>query len=174
MGILTRGFLIGVGLVVCVGADVSTQASMSAAQARASFLYNCVMFIEWPGVGPGGDITIGVVGDAPVSALMADMQGRKVNGRTMRIRTVKPADDPRDTQVLFLGEELRDADPLLARTNNLAILTVSERDDFTRRGGVVRLFTEDNRMRFEINMTRADHVGLRVSAKMLGLAKIVR
>jgi hypothetical protein len=166
--------LICLALLTCFAADAVTQSPMSAVQARASFLYNCVMFIEWPGAAASGDVTIGVAGDAPVSTLMAEMQGRKVNGRTMRVRTIKAAEDPRDVQVLFIGDELRDVDTLLARTNHAAVLTVSERDDFTRRGGVVRLYTEDSRMRFEINMTQAEQVGLRVSAKMLGLAKIVR
>jgi hypothetical protein len=173
MAVLNRRVLACLGAVICLGADVLTQSPMSAAQARASFLYNCVMFIEWPG-GATGEVVIGIAGDAPVSALMAEMQGRKVNGRTMRVKTVKPADDPREVQVLFVGDELREVDALLARTHGAAVLTVSERDDFTRRGGVVRLYTEDNRMRFEINMTQADQAGLRVSAKMLGLAKIVR
>jgi hypothetical protein len=174
MAVLNRRLLTCFGLLACFSADAFTQTAMSAAQARASFLYNCVMFIEWPGTAASGDVTIGVAGDAPVSALMAEMQGRKVNGRTMRVRTIKAAEDPRDVQVLFIGDEIREVDSLLARTSNAAVLTVSERDDFTRRGGVVRLYTEDSRIRFEINMTQAEQAGLRVSAKMLGLAKIVR
>ncbi len=42
------------------------------------------------------------------------------------------------------------------------------------RGGVIRLYTEQDWLRFEINMTTAERPGLKVSANMLGLAKIVR
>ena len=42
------------------------------------------------------------------------------------------------------------------------------------RGGVIRPYTEQDWLRFEINMTRAEPAGLKVSANMLGLAKIVR
>ena len=169
---MPRGALLLVlALLAAAPSAVLAQAPMSAAQARAGFLYNCAMFVQWPD--SAEEMVVGIAGDGSVSALLADMQGRKVNGRTMRVRAIKPGDDPRGVQILFVGDEVKEIDGLLARADG-AVLTVSERDDFTRRGGVVRLYTEDNRLRFEINMTRAEHAGLRVSAKMLGLAKIVR
>jgi len=38
----------------------------------------------------------------------------------------------------------------------------------------VRVYTDQDRRRFEINMTRVELAGLRVSATMLSLARIVR
>jgi hypothetical protein len=152
------------------------QEPLTEAQARAGFLYNCAMFIEWPtssGLDAGENV-IGVIGAPAVIALLVDMQGRKVNGRTLRIRALRPGDDPRGLQILFVGVDPRAAQGVLDRIGDAPIVTVGEHDDFTAKGGVVRLYTEQDRLRFEINMTRAEQEGLRVSAKMLGLAKIVR
>ena len=154
---------------------VAGQSPLTDAQAKAGFLYNCAMFIDWPdGAVHGGEIIVGVAGDDAVVALIADMQGRKVNGRVLRVKAVRPNDDPHDLQILFLGDDVRAFAAILARVGDAPILTIGEQDDFTSKGGVVRLYTEQERLRFEINMTRAEKAGLRVSAKMLGLAKIVR
>jgi preprotein translocase subunit Sec61beta len=52
------------------------------------------------------------------------------------------------------------------------VLTVGESEAFARQGGMIRFFEEDNRLRFEINPTAAEKVGLRISSKLLKLARI--
>ena len=55
------------------------------------------------------------------------------------------------------------------------VMTVGESDDFTSTaGGVARLYTEDSRIRIEINRTAADKAGLHISSKLLKLARIVQ
>jgi hypothetical protein len=180
MAILTAHRTVIAGLLasaVIVGAlrGDAAQSPLTDAQAKAGFLYNCAMFIEWPeGAVRGGEIVVGVAGDDAVVTLISDMQGRKVNGRVIRVKAVRPNDDPHDLQILFLGDDLHGSYALLARIGDAPILTIGEQADFTSKGGVIRLYTEQERLRFEINMTRAERAGLRVSAKMLGLARIVR
>jgi opacity protein-like surface antigen len=167
--------VLAVVLIANVASAVAAQQPLTEAQARAGFLYNCAMFIEWPTTAiEGGELVIGVVGAGPVISLMNDMQGRKVNGRVIRIRSLKPTDDLHGVNIVFLGGDARSTLALLARIGDAPVLTVGEQDDFTAKGGVVRLYTDQDRLRFEINMTRAEQEGLKVSAKMLGLAKIVR
>ena len=55
-----------------------------------------------------------------------------------------------------------------------SILTVGDGEDFARGGGVIGLFIEDGRMRFAINSDAAQRAGLRLSSKLLSLAKIVK
>jgi hypothetical protein len=150
--------------------------ALTEAQAKAGFLYNCAMFVAWPAAASSRDeVVIGVLGDDAVSAIVADMQGQKVNGRTLRVLPVSSLDRLDGFHILFVaGDNARANRDLVARIGSAPILTVGETDNFTAAGGVVRLFTDQGRLRFEINMTRAEGAGLRVSAKMLGLARIVR
>ena len=55
-----------------------------------------------------------------------------------------------------------------------AVLTVGESARFTKLGGIIRLYKENEKLRFEINVSRAQLAGLRISSKMLGLAKITK
>jgi hypothetical protein len=47
-------------------------------------------------------------------------------------------------------------------------------DGFAAQGGVVNFKLEDGKIRFEINAAAAGQQGLRVSSKLLSVAKIVR
>jgi hypothetical protein len=55
-----------------------------------------------------------------------------------------------------------------------AVLTVGEGDDFMAVGGIVRLFAEDNKLRFEISPGAVRRAGLKVSAKLMQLARVYR
>lgn len=146
------------------------------AEAKAGFLYNCALFVEWSRSTLAADVlVIGIFGDEAVSKLAKDMQGQSVNGRTIIVQAVPALDQLPSVHVLFVaGSDPDKARAVLARVRSAPVLTVGEHDSFTSDGGIVRLFTDDGRLRFEIDMTHAENAGLRVSAKMLGLAKIVR
>jgi hypothetical protein len=173
--LLVTVVLVGMGTALPAPAAAS-QKALTEAQAKAGFLYNCAMFVSWPSAAEsGGELVIGVIGDDAVAAVVKDMQGQKVNGRTLRVAPVRSHDQLDQYHILFVaGDDDRSAKSVLAKIGDASVLTVGESGDFTSDGGVMRLYMDQGRLRFEINMTRVEGSGLRVSAKMLGLAKIVR
>ena len=52
------------------------------------------------------------------------------------------------------------------------LLTVSDIKGFAAAGGVIELFAEDGKMRFEINTRAAQRAGLRISSQLLKLARV--
>ena len=54
------------------------------------------------------------------------------------------------------------------------VLTVSDGKGFAQTGGIIELFIEDGRMRFAINLDAMEQTGVRLSSRLLGLAKVVR
>jgi hypothetical protein len=151
------------------------QPALTDAQVKAGFIYNCAMFIEWPeGGAPTGELRVGVVGADRVAWQLTEMQGRRVNGRALKAKAARADDDPTQFQILFVGDDPRNTQSLLTRVGDAPVVTIGENGEFTARGGVIRLFTQQDRLKFEVNVGRAERSGLRLSAKMLGLAKIVR
>ena len=49
-----------------------------------------------------------------------------------------------------------------------------KREDFLNNGSMVGLVNTDNRISFEINQQLAEDAGLKVSSRLLSLAKVVR
>jgi hypothetical protein len=54
-----------------------------------------------------------------------------------------------------------------------SILTVGEHSSFIRLGGMVSFFSEENKIRFQVNPVAAKNCGLVISSKLLRVAEIV-
>jgi hypothetical protein len=54
------------------------------------------------------------------------------------------------------------------------VVTVSEIDNFARRGGIINFYRDGNKVRFEIDPTVAGKNGLKISSQLLNLGKIVK
>ena len=62
---------------------------------------------------------------------------------------------------------------LLTDLKGSSTLTVGETKGFADLGGVINLVVEENKLRFEINLGAARQTRLKLSSKLLALAKIV-
>jgi hypothetical protein len=60
---------------------------------------------------------------------------------------------------------------ILASLKTAPVLTIGEADDFLGSGGIIRFCLEGNKVRFEINREAAESAKLRISAKLLLLAR---
>jgi len=54
-----------------------------------------------------------------------------------------------------------------------SVLTVGESERFVQEGGMIGFLLEDNKIRFEINLDAAVHARLKVSSRLLAIAKTV-
>jgi hypothetical protein len=180
MGILTRAALFAAALLL-LGAPAAVTApaggAVGEAQAKAALLYNFATFVDWPPAPPSGNpaaLVIGVAGDAAVLEALGPLQGTKIGARTIVAREVQPDDDPRACQVLFLASpDDRATTALMGRIGEAPVLTVGDSDGFTDIGGIVRVYFEHGRLRFEISRRNAQRARLHISAKLLGLARVV-
>jgi hypothetical protein len=83
-------------------------------------------------------------------------------------------DEARSCNILFVGRgQAGRADQLLAAVRNSHVLTVGDSTDFLARGGVVTFVTEGDRVRFDVNVTEAQKAGLRISSRLLRVARRV-
>ena len=134
-----------------------------------------LVMIEWPAASAGEPLLIGVLGDELFSVALRQLDGRIANGRQIVVKAVDESDDLASSSILYIGlRDDRSAAAALARVARSPVLTVGERARFTQNGGIVRLYTEASRLRFEINLSRSRQIDLRISSKLLGLAKIVK
>jgi hypothetical protein len=147
-------------------------------QIKAAFVYNFLQFVRWPDDAfkhEKSPIVIAVIdNDAFFDAVRGAVRAKTVNGRAVEvIRFTAPAEFP-ECHLLFVGavaDRDRTAD-LLRRSGGKPVLSVGEGEAFTRAGGVIRFFTEANRMRFEVSLNAARRQRLELSAKLLKLARI--
>jgi hypothetical protein len=63
--------------------------------------------------------------------------------------------------------------PGVLRAAGPGVLTVGEGEGFIRDGGMIAFVIEDNRVRFAINQAVAENAGLKLSSKLLSVAKAI-
>jgi len=147
-------------------------------EVKAAFLFNFARFVEWPAkalVRNGDPIVIGIVGDDPFGdALLQIAKEQTAQGRKIEIRYYKADEDCSASHLLFLSRSVAaQTEEILQRLQGRPILTVSEKEGFVRQGGVIEFALVEKTVRFDINATIAMQVGLKVSSKLLAVARSV-
>ena len=161
-------------LASAAGADEPTQEY----RVKAAFIFNFMQFVEWPQGTFGSDkdpFIVGVVGQDPFNgALEQAMAGKTIRARSIIVRHFASADQVEPCQLLFVSSSEDDSvgNVMKNKVGSLAVLTIGESDAFRVAGGIIRFYSEDNKVRFEIDPQAAEHAHLKISSKLLKLARI--
>jgi hypothetical protein len=151
-------------------ATVNTQNVSLEYQVKAAYLFNFTKFVDWPeeAMPQGTPLTICVASRSPFGpALEETIRDELVGSRPLTTRVVR---DAAGCHVLFVPEGVTAA-PLLRDARTRPILTVGESDDFLAEGGMVNFVMQDGKVRFEISQDAATGAGLRISSRLLRLAR---
>lgn len=163
-------------VVTSRGALQAADQPVSEYQVKAAFLLNFTKFVDWPpAVLPddGSPISICILGNDPFGrALDSIIEGETVNARKLVIQRLHRAPAARTCHVLFVPKSEKDVPHLLAGLDP-GILTVGEGDSFLREGGMIAFVVESRRVRFDINQKKAESAALKVSSKLLSVARTV-
>jgi hypothetical protein len=178
---LFKKFAVFFEVIVLLGPACGVSRAQSVASSeyeiKAAFLFNFAKFVEWPPevfTDTDGSFVIGILGSDPFGPALEQTIGEKtVKGTAIRIERFHGLENLRPCQILFIGESERANLPVtLKKIEDRCILTVSDMADFARLGGMIQLYTENNKVRFIIHAQAAEQAGLKLSAKLLALAKI--
>lgn len=158
---------------------MGAQAQVSEAELRASFILGFAKFVTWPAEALSanpGELVFCLLGskDALYDAL-SEKQGKQVQQLTVRFRHVARGADLKACQVLvFADSEEAQSETVLRRLAGLPVLTINGTGRFLEAGGNIGLFTENDKLRFDINLAAARQSGLTVSSNLLKLARTVK
>jgi len=146
---------------------------------KALFLYNFGSYAEWPPGAFSNDqspFIIGVLGSAPINDTLNQIAAAKtIGGRKIVIEQFASVDEFKPCEILFIargvaGPERRAA---IEAMKTRPVLTVGESPEFAGEGGCVDFYVEANKIRLEINTTAVRQRQLKLSSKLLAMARIV-
>lgn len=152
----------------------------SAYEVKAEFIERFTRFAVWPeSVFASADsaFVVCVWGSSPLATQLERVVARgKVKDRPARLLHVEQSDTLDSCHILFVAVEDRAAvRSVMARTRGKPILSVADQPGFAEAGVLINLIIDDDgAVRFEINREVANESGLRISAKLMRLARIVR
>jgi hypothetical protein len=162
---------------LAAGAAKAQTAAATEYEVKAAYLLNFARYVEWPAdVLPATSaLDIVIVGDDPFGrSLEAALQGKTVNGHSVRLRHLHWDAVLSSYQIVFIStSEEAHLDQILRYLGHSSVLTVSDIDRFSLRGGVIELVMVGNRVRFDINREPAIAARLGISSKLLTVARAV-
>jgi hypothetical protein len=176
MSLLIWRSLTAIALVALGGWLRAAVAQTIEPDVKAAFIYNFTKFIEWPLAAiPPDRFRICTVGDARVaSALATIIEGESAGGRPLVHEQPKTADDARRCQILYIGSgDAERGARLLAAVRQAPVLSAGEGAGFAERGGGIGFVVEHDRVRFDINLRAVERPGLKVSSRLLRIARKV-
>jgi hypothetical protein len=146
---------------------------------KAAMLYNLTQFVEWPASAypdPQAPVLLCILGRDPFGSLLTStVLKQTVNGRPVSIRHPQNDKEVRGCHILYISSsERKTIAHIYSNLNGSNALTVGEMTQFATQGGMIQFSLEDQQVRFDINLDAASRAGLKISAKLLMLARIVK
>ncbi len=147
-------------------------------EVKAAFLYNFAKFIAWPDksfADPGAPFAFCVLGADPFGRTLDDaLQGKTIGSHPVTLARLQDATEARRCQMVFVSSsESRRLPEIEDRLRGASVLLVGDFPGFADAGGALQFIIEDNRVRFLINTDAAQRAGLRLSSKLLSVARVV-
>jgi hypothetical protein len=143
---------------------------------KAAFLYNFAKFAEWSALPSGAPLVVCIVGDDAIAAALVDtVRGQNINGHRLDVLRSPDGATWGGCNLLFVAAvEAQRSIGALSVIRKQPVLTVSDGKGFAQAGGIIEFYVDGGLMRFEINVDSAERSGLRLSSRLLGLAKVIR
>ena len=165
-------------MVLLAGAAHAESPTAGEYQVKAAFLYNFAKFVEWPPStfpDASAPLRICVFGPDPFGQELRTITNEKtVKGRRLQVDQVVDMQLARTCQILFIAaSEKSQLKRIFEDLRGTFVLTVGDTKGFADCGGVINFVLENNRVQFEVNRKAAEQAGLKISSKLLSVAKLV-
>lgn len=139
---------------------------------KAAYLLNFAGYVEWPNL-KNKSVRICVYGENPFKASTIAVLVKEKSGQIdVHFTYPRQLAQLAECNILYLASsEQGDFDRIIASLHNAPVLTVSDIADDFPSGVMINLLFESNRLAFEVRMDPILESKLRISSKLLKLAK---
>ncbi len=146
-------------------------------EVKAAFIHNFTQFIDWPSAvfeAEDSPLRIGILGKGPIDNPLMNLNGKKVQKRSLEVSRIRNLNTVSQYHVIFVNpSEDRRVGSILRTLKGTGILTIGDMAGFAERCGVINFYLKSGKVRFEINIEASQREKLKISSKLLHLARIV-
>lgn len=159
-------------------AQAQARLEASEASVKAVFLFKFPGYIEWPATAftsATAPFTFGVMGQEDVAAELERLvAGKQWSGHPMAVKRVNGDNNIAGLHVLFVGRGAAERTGAVVRAAQLpGLLLVTENEKGLAYGAAINFVLHEDRVGFEVAPEAAEKNGLRISSRMLAVARRV-
>jgi hypothetical protein len=156
----------------------SQQSSAAEYRNKANFLATFPSFVDSPDrafASVQSPFLLCVRGDFSFGTSLAELaRGASPHGRRIEVRWVRKDQELRNCHIAFVSRsESKRYAKLLQVLEGADVLTVGETEGFLGAGGAISFLSEHETLQFEVNLIAADTAHLKISSRLLALARHV-
>lgn len=143
---------------------------------RANIIYHFTKYVNWPEYISSADFVIGVLGDAAVKAeLVKVTEGKSFGSHKIVVKSFSSSESTYACNILFISEAKSSSlKKVLAMTEGLSILIVTEEKGMSSKGSCINFVVEDNKTKLEFNAGNIIKRNLKIANELLALGTIVK
>lgn len=148
-------------------------------QVKAAFVFNFAKFVEWPTQSfqdEKSSLNLCIAGQDKVEAALKLLDQREVQNHVLKIISLNEEINQvkaKGCHILFIARSEKNRQvQWLSAVEQQPILTVADNLDLVKQGGMISLYLEAQRVQFVVNQSSTQNNGLKLSARMLQLARV--
>lgn len=171
------GICIGVGkpallAILLLLSPLMAAQTQSEFRVKAAYVFNLTKYVEWPAA--SSQVVICVVGEGPMLQALGELEGKVSDTRQIVVLSAASDGDFKRCDLAYITyTNPRKIESVLQKLSGKSVLTVGEASSFTRLDGMMALLTIGEHIQIEVNLRACQRANLKVSSKLLSLAKIV-
>lgn len=173
---LSRCIIVFILLVFTGAASADGMDSARTNVIKAGMINGFTAYTTWPNYNINKPFVIGVLGADKhfIPALQRFFKRKPVTQfSSIEIKEIQLSQVTDCQVVILLGQSNQYSKEVLQRIGRLPILTISDNERFAYNGGHVSFYNENNKLRFAINWKSTTNSRLKVSSRLLRLARLV-
>jgi len=172
-------------LLVALAANLWTPLAFAQApapseqQLKAVFVFHFSHFVTWPAESfatATEPFVIAVLGGDAIAAQVEEaVRDEKLDAHPLVVRRLRPGEEIPACRILYIDRSLgAQLEQTLAQVKQRDTLIVSDLEGAARRGAIIELANEKNRIKLVINTDTAHDAGLSISSNLLRGARLIR
>jgi YfiR/HmsC-like len=162
-------------LLFSAALPLAAQERPTESQVKAAYLFNFGKFVTWQASQVPGPLEICVLGKDPFGTVLeATVAGESIDGRKITVKRLSKVQAGPECRILYVStSEQSRLRTILAAAQHFGMLTVSDIPHFAAQGGIIEFVTQEDRIRFEVNLGAAEQSHLVLSSQLLKVASKV-
>ncbi|MBL6445593.1 YfiR family protein [Fulvivirga sp. 29W222] len=156
--------------------NVEAPAQIGENRLKSIWLEKFSKFIEWPTTDTLEYFTITILGEGDINQYLFDIyENRTIKNKPVKINVINKIDNIEYCNILFVNTgQAKELDKVLDRVKSKPILTIGDTQGFAKKGVIINFYLEQNKVRFELNISAAKSSGLDIDFRLLEAARIIK
>lgn len=147
----------------------------SEAQLKTLYMFNFARFVQWPETKNNlKTFQFCTYPQNPLGDTFHQLQQRTIKDKPVQIKELKSVNEIKYCHAVFIGlDPGADLKKVAVIAKKHHVLTISDQNEFVNKGGMIQMFIEKGKIRFNINFDTSQGASLQIDSKLLKLASDV-